>query len=179
MPQERFSMTTQMSPKDYRRFLYIATFLRSPAPLIILGLMSLLGAISVSLILAVGSLWVMGLIWVFMAILAGLAVCLKVERRNKARLKTDKTGTFESKSTLIFEPDKIIFDSPATVSHGELYYHQFFQLLETKDYYIFYLTQTQATLVCKRDIPEEDSEAFNAFIHLRFKGKSKTLSPWA
>ena len=76
----------------------------------------------------------------------------KVEKKNTRRIKTDKTGTFDSINTLKFYEDRIVMENQELKSKGELKYNQFFTLMESKDYFIFYFTANQASLVRKKDI---------------------------
>lgn len=96
-------------------------------------------------------------------------ICFKVERRNKQRIKTDKTGTFGSKSILSFFEDKLTFETPALNSTGTLTYTQVYRLMESKDYFIFYITYNQATLLRKKDIG--DVQKFREFIVSKFAEK--------
>lgn len=61
----------------------------------------------------------------------------KVERKNAQRVKTDKTGTFDSTNILKFYDERIVFENEALNSKGELKYDQFYSLVESKDYFIF------------------------------------------
>ena len=47
-------------------------------------------------------------------------------------------------------------------STGELKYSQFYALMETKDYFIFYLTMNQASLIRKKDV--DDLNTFKGFL---------------
>lgn len=76
--------------------------------------------------------------WVFLYAVAVLTVVLKVERVNAKRVKTDKTGTFDSVNTLKFYVDRIVFENDALRSKGELKYNQFYAVLESKDCFILY-----------------------------------------
>ena len=58
-------------------------------------------------------------------------------------------------------------------SSGELRYDQIYQLLETHDYFIFYLTANQASLVRKKDVT--DVAAFRTFLQEKFAGTYKKM----
>ncbi|NMA83634.1 MAG: YcxB family protein [Epulopiscium sp.] len=111
--------------------------------------------------------------WVLLFTLAIIVVLFKVERRNAQRIKTDKTGTFDSINTLKFYDDKIVMDNKALKSTGELKYNQFFALMESKDYFIFYLTINQASLVRKKDV--DNLNAFREFVVEKFGSKYKSI----
>lgn len=108
-----------------------------------------------------------------MFLLAIVIVCFKVEQKNKQRIKTDKTGTFDSKTILGFFDDKITFEVPHLKSKGTLEYSQVHKLMESKDFFIFYITHNQATLLRKKDIHEIDK--FTKFIVSKFSGNYRRV----
>ncbi|HHU78504.1 MAG TPA: YcxB family protein [Clostridiales bacterium] len=105
--------------------------------------------------------------WILLFALAVIVVILKIEKRNSQRIKTDKTGAFDSINTLKFFDDRIVMENKALKSTGELKYSQFYRLMESKDYFIFYITANQASLVRKKDV--DDPDAFRKFIVEKFK----------
>ncbi|MGI6423791.1 MAG: YcxB family protein [Tepidanaerobacteraceae bacterium] len=173
MEQPKIIINTTMSKEDYRKFLYIATFKRNKFVIPIVGFISLLGSIvitfdnggfnSIKLIIS----------WILLFALAIVAVIFKVEKKNAQRIKTDKTGTFDSINNLKFYEDRIVMENEELKSKGELKYNQFFALMESKDYFIFYLTANQASLVRKKDV--DDLNAFKDFIVEKFKGRYKNI----
>jgi len=173
LEEAKIIIDTTMSKEDYRKFLYIATFKRNKVIIPMLGLISLVGSMILSL--DSGNLNLIKLIisWVLLFTLAIIVVLFKVERRNAQRIKTDKTGTFDSINTLKFYDDKIVMDNKALKSTGELKYNQFFALMESKDYFIFYLTINQASLVRKKDV--DNLNAFREFVVEKFGSKYKSI----
>ena len=171
MEQPKMVINTIMTKDDYRKFLYIATFRRNKFIIPFIGLISLIGSIIVSL----DSYNFIKLVvsWIFLFALAIGIVLFKVERKNAQRIKTDKTGTFDSINTLKFYDDRIVMKNEALKSKGELKYSQFYALMESKDYFIFYLTANQASLIRKRDI--DDLNTFREFIINKFENKYKRI----
>ena len=72
-----------------------------------------------------------------------------------------------------FYEDRIVFENKELKSYGELKYDQFFTLLESKDYFIFYLNMNQASLVRKKDI--ENLPEFKEFIVEKFGDKYRKV----
>jgi hypothetical protein len=173
MEQAKIIINTTISKEDYRKFLYIATFRRNKAILPFLAFIALLGGLVISL--DNGNLDFIKLIisWVALFVLAIAVVLLKIETRNAQRIKTDKTGTFDSMNTLKFYDDRVVMENKALHSTGELRYSQFYALMESKDYFIFYFTSNQASLVRKRDV--DNLNAFKEFIIEKFRGKYKCI----
>jgi hypothetical protein len=173
MEEPKIVINTIMSREDYKKFLYIATFKRNKSVISILFLISLIGSIIISY--DNGNFIIARLIisWILLFSLAIIVVILKVERKNAQRIKTDKTGTFDSVNTLKFYDDKIVMENKALKSTGELKYDQFFAVMESKDYFIFYLTTNQASLIRKKDI--DNPHEFKEFIVEKFESKYKQI----
>jgi len=173
MEQPKFIINTTMSKEDYRKFLYIATFRRNKITIPLIGLISLFGSLLITLNKGSIDFIRLAINWILLFAFAIGITLFKIERKNAQRIKTDKTGSFDSINTLKFYKDRIVMENEQLNSKGELKYNQFFALMESKDYFIFYLTMNQASLVRKKDV--EDINAFREFIVGKFKGKYKRI----
>ena len=173
MEQAKFVINTIMSREDYRKFLYIATFRRNKGMVPLLGLISLLGSLIISMESDSLNLTKFLISWIGLFALAIAVAVLRVEMRTAQRLKTDKTGAFDSVNTLKFYEDRIVMENKALKSKGELKYNQFYALMESKDYFMFYLTANQASLVRKKDL--DDLNAFKEFMVKTFGKKYKRI----
>ncbi|NLM44364.1 MAG: YcxB family protein [Clostridiales bacterium] len=111
--------------------------------------------------------------WVFLFALSIMVVVFKVERKNAQRIKTDKTGAFDSVNILKFYDDKITMENKALKSTGELKYEQFYAVMESRDYFIFYFTVNQASLIRKKDV--DNLKEFKEFIVNKFRNKYKEI----
>ena len=171
--EPKIMIHTTMAKEDYRKFLYIATFRRNKLTLPMVGLIALLGGLIVAFEDGYLNFTALIISWVGFFALAVAAVVFKVERRNAQRIKTDKTGTFDSVNTLKFYDDKLVMENQQLKSTGELKYSQFYGLLESKDYFIFYLTVNQASLVRKKDV--ENPDGFRAFLIEKFGDRYKQI----
>lgn len=173
MEEPKIIINTSMSKEDYRKFLYIATFKRNKLIIPFFLLISLIGSMIINF--DNGNFSLIGFIisWILLFAL-GIAISLfKIERKNQQRVKTDKIGTFDSVNTLKFYDDKIVMENKSLKSTGELNYNQFFTVMESKDYFIFYLTGNQASLIRKKDV--ENLKGFKEFIVGKFEGKYKKI----
>ncbi len=173
MEKELFTITTRMEKEDYRQFLYIAAFLRNKMviPFIIILCVAGSGFISFS----AGKFEICRfIIWtIFMFFIEVAVICIKVERRNRQRIKTDKTGTFDTDCILHFFEHKMIMETEANKSYGELMYEQFYGILESRKYIIFYITINQASLIRKKDV--DNLEEFVCFLKGRFEKRYKKV----
>lgn len=173
MEEPKMIINTIMTKNDYRKFLYIATFKRNKFTIPMLALIALLGSLIVSFDNENFN-WIKLIIsWALLFALAIIAVLIKVERRNAQRIKTDKTGAFDSVNTLKFYDDRIVMENEALKSKGELKYDQFYEVMESKDYFIFYLTANQASLIRKKDV--DNLNDFKEFIVGKFQGRYKSI----
>lgn len=173
MQQPKVIINTTMSKEDYRKFLYIAAFRRNKLIIPLLGLISLIASIIISFEGENLSFTKLIISWIVLFALAIAVVVFKVERRNAQRIKTDKTGAFDSINTLKFYEDRIVFENKELKSTGELKYSQFYALLESKDYFIFYLTVNQASLIRKKDV--DNLSEFKEFLVEKFGNKLKSI----
>lgn len=169
---EPIIIKTTIKKEDYRKFLYIATFRKSPYTLLMIAFISFLG--SALLNLTDKYSWQLFIShWIFLYIAALCAVCIKLEIIKKRRIKSDKIQTYESENILEFYDDKVIIKNEYLKSVIEIEYSRFFKLLECNDYFIFYMTYNQATLLRKKDI--DDLKEFKSFIKEKFQGNYKSI----
>lgn len=173
MEQPKIIINTTMSKEDYRRFLYIATFRKNKLIIPFLSLISLIGSIIISFERGSFSFNRFIISWILLFLLAIAVILFKVERKNAQRIKTDKTGTFDSVNTLKFYDDRIVMENKSLKSTGELKYSQFFAVMESKDYFIFYLTANQASLIRKKDV--DNLKEFKEFIIEKFENRYKEI----
>ena len=85
----------------------------------------------------------------------------------KERGGTEDTLTAEQLG-MSFSETEFLLENPARDASRTLSYEEFHLLMETKDYFIFFLTKHQVTLLCKRDLKEEERDSFSAFIRRKF-----------
>lgn len=168
---EKFKIKTKMEKEDYRKFLYIATFCRSKVVIPMIVGIALVGSIALNY--STWGLNIVGVIlWtVILFVISMSVICFRVERRNKSRITTDNTGAFGSETVLLFYDDRIVIENKEMKSMGELRYDQIYSLLESKDYFLFYINANQATLIRKKDV--EDCDSFRNYLKEKFGEKYK------
>jgi len=79
----------------------------------------------------------------------------------------------DSITTLKFYDDRIVMENDELKSKSGLKYSQFFTLVKSKNYFIFYYSAHKVSLIRKKDIKNLD--AFREFIVEKFKGKYKKI----
>lgn len=173
MEEPKIIINTTMTREDYRKFLYIATFKRNKFVIPFLCFISLIGSLIVGFDSGNFNFIRFIISWILLFALAIGVVIFKVERKNAKRIKTDKTGTFDSVNTLKFYEDRIVMENDSLKSTGQLKYDQFFAVMESKDYFIFYLTVNQASLIRKKDI--DNPHEFRKFIAEKFQSRYKLI----
>lgn len=173
MEEPKIIINTSMSKEDYKKFLYIATFKRNKLIIPLLILISFIGSVIISFDNGSFSFIKLMISWILLFTLSIVVILFKVERKNAQRIKTDKTGTFGSVNTLKFYDDKMVIENKSFKSTGELNYNQFFAVMESQDYFIFYLTVNQASLIRKKDV--DNLKEFKEFIIGKFESKYKQI----
>lgn len=174
--EARFTIDSSMSKEDYRIFLYTSIFRKSRVRIIILLLTCLLASFVISYDDAFNTMVFLIAMFLFVVFIFS-AIVFNIERRYSQRIKTDKTGIFNNTHKLIFFEDKLVTESISPKSQGELKYEQFYELIETNDYWYFYMTINQASLLSKRNIRENsyNVEEFGEFIREKFKDRYKKI----
>ncbi|WP_258350804.1 YcxB family protein [Clostridium perfringens] len=143
-----FTIKTSINKKDYSRFLYIATFLRKkftiPAIIVITALMA--GFVSYNN--RIFELKSFLIYWLILLIITLFAIVVKIEFQSREREKADKAGVLKSIETLEFFDDILVIKS-------KIKYYKFYEVIETKNYFIIYFNRRQASIIRKIDL--EDS----------------------
>lgn len=171
--EPKFIIETTMTKEDYKKFLYVATFRRNKLVIPLLILVSLMGSLAIGFDVD-GFSWGRFIISVlFLTPMAFGIIIFQVERKNAKRVKTDQTGSFDSINTLTFYDDKLVMKNEVFKSTGEIKYAQFYGVLESKDFFIFYLTVNQASLIRKEDV--DSPEEFKKFMEEKFQEKFKKV----
>lgn len=173
MEEANIIVNTSMSKEDYKKFLYLATFRKNKFTIPLLILMALVGGLFIGYEEGKFSIIRVIVSWVFLFVFTIFLLIYKIKRKNAQRIKTDKTGSFDSLNTLRFYEDRILMENESIKSKGELRYDQFHALMESKDYFIFYFTANQASLIRKKDL--EDIEEFKEFIIGKFTTRYKYI----
>lgn len=173
MNEIKYTIKTTMDKEDYRKFLYLATFCRNKMVVPIIAIIALAGSLLTSLRLHSFTWGSIALLWILFFSIAIGVICFKVERKNKLRIASDNTGTFGSQNVIKFYEDKVVMENDSLKSTAELKYAQFFSVVESKDYFIFYLTANQASLIRKRDVTSPHD--FKEFLTGIFQDKYKHM----
>ena len=170
-----FTVKTIMEKEDYHKFLYVATFFRSkiiiPFILLISALMAAFLAYSENQFSTAEFI----ISWIVLAVVAILTIIFKVERKNKQRIKTDKTGVFDSQEKLDFYEDFLIIKSTVFEGEFKIKYSQFYQVLESRDYFITYFNMNQASLIRKKDMDKETIEKLRSLYQNTMGKKYKRI----
>lgn len=159
-----FTVTTFMDKEDYRKFLYFATFRKTPALFVALILLSGISSLLLLFILKVFNPVVFAGIWVFMLLSCIAALSFKVERLTKKQINNNPEQLFEFPSILTFYENELVASNRNAEGSTRLAYHEFLSITETTDYIIFYFTDTTANLLRKRDVDKEELSQIREFL---------------
>ncbi len=83
------------------------------------------------------------------------AIVVKIEFQSREREKADKAGVLKSIETLEFFDDILVIKSTAFKGKSKIKYYKFYEVIETKNYFIIYFNRRQASIIRKIDL--EDS----------------------
>lgn len=147
-----FTIKTSINKEDYRKFLYIATFLRKkftiPAIIVITALMA--GFVSYNN--RIFELKSFLIYWLILLIITLFAIVVKIEFQSRERAKADKAGILKSIETLEFFDDILVIKSTAFKGKSKIKYYKFYEVIETKNYFIIYFNRRQASIIRKIDL---------------------------
>ncbi|MBO8159526.1 YcxB family protein [Thermosyntropha sp.] len=175
MEDKLFTVITCMEERDFHKFLYIATFRRSK---IIIPFIFFISALMAFLLVYGEKQFGMVkffIYWIILVFIAILVVFFKVEIKNRQRIKTDKTGVFNSQETLDFYEDFFVRESSAFEGEFKIKYDQLYQVLESKDYFINYFNVNQAFLIRKKDMGTETVERLRSLYRRKMGDKYKRI----
>lgn len=170
-----FQVDTVMAPEDNRSFLYLATFRMGKGVYAFLLILSLIGACLLAAVTFGFRIKPFFLCWLLMFMAALATMFFKIEHNHKQRLKTDRTGMLGSTTTMSFFEDAMVMETNVADSKSTIMYEQFYSLVESKAYFIFYLNMNRATLLRKKDMADIDMASFRSFITKKFEGKYKKI----
>lgn len=171
----RFTVTTFMDKEDYRKFLYFATFRKTPTILFLLLLLSSMGSLLLLFILNVYRLSVFIGIWVFMLLSCVAALSFKIERMTKKQIKNNPEELFEYPSVLTFYENEMVASHRNAEGSTRLAYKDFLAITETNDYIIFYFTDVTANLLRKKDVDRDELTAIRSFLKEKAGKKYRIL----
>lgn len=170
-----FTVTTFMEKEDYRKFLYYATFRKTPRTAFFLLLISGLGSLIFLFLLEIFHPVLFVAAWIFFLLCCTAALCFKVERIVKRQIKEHSDQLFEYPSVLTFYEKELVASNRNAEGSTRLKYEDFLAITETSDYIIFYFTDTTANLLRKKDIDEEEVGEIRSFLKERAKKKYRIL----
>lgn len=170
-----FDINTTMEISDNRNFLYIRTFKQNSSIFLAMGILSILGG----LFLAFGfrQFYPMGILKACVTAFTIIwsIIMVKIELRHRKRIKEEKSGMLGSKINMKFYDDHMVMTSNISQGESKLYYKDFYGLIETGAYYIFYYSMSHATMLKKKDVDELYRKDFRDFIISEFEGMYRRL----
>lgn len=171
-----FIVKTSMDKKDYHKFLYIATFFRRKFMIPVL----LVGSAIMGYFVAYNKeafKWSEFFIyWILLLGITLFAMVVKIETRNREKIKDNKkNGIFSACETLEFFDDCVVIKSTAYKSKSKVKYNKFYEIIETKDYFITYFNKRQASIIRKVDLDKEIMEKLQNLFSEKLSHKYRKL----
>lgn len=171
-----FKVETKMEPTDYKKFLYISMFKKNKFAIPMLAAISLIFATMASH--NYRGEFVFSSIALHFLIVFGITLgvlLLKVERIKSKRMKTDKTGFFDEITVLEFYKDRLKISAPYIEASNKMEYSKFYQVLESRNYFMFYINSNMAHILRKEDLKDIDMNVFRDFLQEKFEGNFKKI----
>ena len=166
-----FTITTRTEKEDYRKFLYFASFRKSPKSLLIIFGFSAAGALFGAVYGNIFSVLNVILLWIGISIFVCLGVCFRAEQKVIQLQYAGKENAFKTTQHLEFHDKNIIIDDSNVPGIVKVGYDKIKRVFETKDYYYFYIIDNQASMIRKSDI--ETTVDIRTFFQKRFQQRFK------
>ena len=164
------SIKTKMEKEDYRKFLYYVTFFKGFKSIGVLIVVAFIASLLLTfdgngfeIIKFLGYL-------ILMLAVGLISIVLKIEKLNRARIKTDKV-LFDYTNELYFYDEYIQVKNKAFESDSKIPYNIINKVLETKDFYLIYLNNNQASVIRKKDIYKEQETLLRSLLKDKVKDK--------
>lgn len=169
-----FTVETTITKSDYHKFLYITAFFKRPFRILFLVILAAVWAALVGFSRDLLMPQAFAAVWAA-AVAAIVAIqCVEIELRFRRRVATDNTGFFGGETVLEFFDDKLSAKSEPMGALSSMEYDKFYALYESRDYFMFYLNDGQASIIRKCDIPEQ--KALTDFLKVKFAGRYKKIA---
>jgi hypothetical protein len=175
MSKPLYTIRTTMDTEDYHHFLYVSILRRNkkfvPTLVGVSAILALLFSFS-----SAGPNWIrFGIIWAVMLIVVFGLIIFLVERRYKKRIKTDQSGSFGAWGDIEFYSDYLVVKNEAMKAQSRFDYTKLFEVLLSDAFVILYFDAGTATLIRKRDIPQEWRPEFIDFLKKTFGKKFRKI----
>lgn len=168
MEKERFSISSQLTKKDFRRMMYLAVFGRDIRIPVIVAVLSAIGGGVITLVADKPSWGMFFLFWFIMFLLCVGVVNALFEKKNQQILHAErytKKKELGPKVTVSFFEEQLEVRADKGETKQAFRYDELEFLLENPQYLIVYLTPNEAFIVRMRDLPQEKSLAkFHRFV---------------
>lgn len=170
-----YKIATIMEKEDYKSFLFTTMFKRNKGTIQFIAFMAVVGSVLLCLTKMGFSIKTFAASWVLLFLALYVLAWIRMEYRYRKSVATSKSALFGSVTTITFYEDMLTMASDLTYRTSDLPYEQFFKVLEMRNYFIFYYTKAEATIVRKKDFADVDVKEFREFIMTKFEGKYQKI----
>lgn len=171
-----FTIETTMEKKDYHKFLYISTVLKSKIMILFLLLLTAFLSGQISYNENYFDLKEFLIFWIILVMVFFLVIIFKIETKFRKIIKTDKTGAFGSPEILDFYEDFLIVKSKVFEGEIKVKYDQIYKVFESKDYFITYFNANKATLIRKKGVKSEVIDSLRSLYKKNLINKYKKVN---
>lgn len=171
--EKRLSIKTYIEKENYRKILYTTTLLRSGKSIPFLLVIAFIAAVLLTFDKSGFNIVKLLVYFIIFLIIATLSIVLKLEKLNKATIKSDNIGLFNSENTLDFYDDQIIIKTKFLEGEVKIPYEYISKVIETKEFYLIYLNNNQASVIRKKDITEIEEKDLRELYKEKLKDKFK------
>lgn len=170
-----YKVETIMEKEDYKSFLFTTMFKRNKGTLKFIAFMAVIGSVLLCFTKIGFGVKTFIASWVVLFMALYVLAWIRMEYRYRRTVEQSKSALFGSVTTITFYEDMLNMASDLTYRTSDLLYSDFFRILEMKNYFVFYYTKAEATIVRKKDFADVDLKEFREFIKTKFEGKYQKI----
>ncbi|HEX3026033.1 MAG TPA: YcxB family protein [Clostridia bacterium] len=170
-----FTVSTVMEKEDYRAFMNLATFRKSPVIIPLLLLITAAIALIITVVCGAFSLLVFMICWLVELLTILISFYIKIENKIKKIEKTNSGATFGSRQTINFFDEYLVASNEGIEGSNKIKYEQFYQLMESKNYFLLYFNATMGALIRKKDIGPGELDSLREHFRNKFGAKFRKI----
>lgn len=168
-----FEIITSMEKEDYRRFSYLGIFKNKTRTILLILLISAVGAMLWCMMTAKYTLPGFLLAFAVLVMTSFAAISLKVEYKAMNRQGLVSAGLKGNRQYLNFFENYLTASEDISKDSSKIKYENLYEVLETADYYIVYASAGRASMIRKKDVEEEDRDGFREFLRSKLGTRYK------
>ncbi len=163
----KFHFTTTMEKEDYKHYLNFITFRKSKTTWLSLTVIGTILCFFLCSILSLSGLGTIASVWLFSVLLSTSFLLLKINRQVNSLFGVDSIKpekAFKAEQTVTIYETYLTASNRTKEGKTSVSYEDFNNIYESNQYLFFYFSPGLASLIRKKDIPQEQIIPLTQFL---------------